>query len=65
MAIKKCKKNRIKIGLCGQGVSDKMDFAEFLVKCGIDSVSLNPDTVIKATLAISQLEQKLHKRKKR
>ena len=62
-AIHKCKRNKIKIGLCGQGVSDKMDFAEFLVKCGIDSVSLNPDTVIKATVAILKLEQKLHKKR--
>ena len=64
-AIHKCKRNNTKIGLCGQGVSDKMDFAEFLVKCGIDSVSLNPDTVIKATVAIYKLEQRLHRKKKR
>ena len=63
-AIRKCKRNKIKIGLCGQGPSDRIDFAEFLVRCGIDSVSLNPDTVVKTTLAISKLEQRLHRKKK-
>ncbi|MBI2541316.1 phosphoenolpyruvate synthase [Candidatus Woesearchaeota archaeon] len=57
--IKKCKKNKRKIGLCGQAPSDKVDFAEFLVRCGIDSMSLNPDTVLKTTLAIAKLEKKL------
>jgi pyruvate,water dikinase len=60
--IKKCKKNKIKIGLCGQGPSDRLDFAEFLVECGIDSMSLNPDTVLKTTLAITKLEQSLKKK---
>src|SRR3990167_10150819 len=62
-AIHKCKRNNVKIGLCGQGVSDKMEFAKFLVRCGIDSVSLNPDTVIKATVIIAKLEQELHRKK--
>lgn len=48
-----------KIGLCGQAVSDYLEFAEFLVECGIDSVSLNPDTVIKTTLKIYETEKKL------
>lgn len=34
------------VGICGQGPSDHPDFAEWLVKQGIQSVSLNPDTVI-------------------
>ena len=59
--IRKCKKNHRKIGLCGQGPSDKIDFAEFLVRCGIDSISLNPDTVLKTTLAIVKLEKKLRR----
>ena len=62
-AIHKCKKNHRKIGICGQGPSDHQDFAEFLVKCGIDSISLNPDTVVKTTLAIVNLEKKLKRRK--
>ncbi len=36
-----------KVGICGQAPSDYPDFAEFLVSCGIDSLSLNPDSVIK------------------
>ncbi|USN45848.1 MAG: phosphoenolpyruvate synthase [Candidatus Woesearchaeota archaeon] len=47
------------IGLCGQAPSDKVDFAEFLVECSIQSMSLNPDTVIKTTLAIAEVEKKL------
>ncbi|MBI2557685.1 phosphoenolpyruvate synthase [Candidatus Woesearchaeota archaeon] len=59
--IKKAKKNKRKVGICGQGPSDHIDFAQFLVKCGIDSISLNPDTVLKTTLAISEMEKKLKK----
>ena len=57
--IKKARKNKIKIGICGQGPSDHADFAQFLVKCGIDSISLNPDTVLKTTIAIVNEEKKL------
>ena len=62
--IKRAKKNKRKIGICGQGPSDFPDFAEFLVKEGIDSLSLNPDTVVKTTVAIAKLEKKLKMRKK-
>ena len=47
--IESAKRNGKKIGICGQGPSDYPEFAEFLVRCGIDSISLNPDTVIKTT----------------
>lgn len=47
------------IGICGQAPSDYVEFAEFVVKCGIQTMSLNPDTVIKTTLAIAKLEKKL------
>ena len=60
-AIKKAKKNKRKIGICGQAPSDFPDFAQFLVKQGIDSISLNPDTVIKTTLKIAEQEKKLQK----
>ena len=53
------KKNNRKIGICGQAPSDFPDFAEFLVECGIDSISLNPDTVIKTKLRISEKEKSL------
>jgi pyruvate,water dikinase len=47
-----------KIGICGQGPSDYPEFAEFLVREGIDSISLNPDAVIKTTLQIAALEKR-------
>ncbi len=47
------------IGICGQAPSDYQEFAEFVVECGIESMSLNPDTVIKTTLAVAALEKKL------
>lgn len=49
-------KNR-KIGICGQAPSDYPEFAQFLVEQKIDSISLNPDTVIKTTLAILEKEK--------
>ncbi len=47
-----------KIGICGQAPSDYPEFAEFLVECGIDSISLNPDTVIATTLRLLEVEKK-------
>ena len=61
-AIRRAKAKKRKIGICGQAPSDYPDFAQFLVKCGIDSISLNPDSVIKTTLAIAQMEKKLKKK---
>jgi len=52
------KKNKKKIGICGQAPSDFPDFAEFLVGEGIDSISLNPDTVVKTRLKIAKKEKK-------
>ena len=48
-----------KIGICGQAPSDYPEFAEFLVREGIDSISLNPDAAVKTTLAILDLERRL------
>ncbi|MFT5467057.1 MAG: pyruvate,water dikinase [Verrucomicrobiales bacterium] len=45
-----------KVGICGQGPSDHPDFAEFLVKAGIDSISLTPDRIIPTTRRIAELE---------
>jgi pyruvate, water dikinase len=50
---------RRKVGICGQAPSDFPEFAEFLVECGIDSISLNPDTVIKTRLKIAETEDRL------
>ncbi|MEO6051381.1 MAG: phosphoenolpyruvate synthase [Pyrinomonadaceae bacterium] len=50
-----------KIGICGQAPSDYPEFAEFLVKRGINSISLNPDTVIQTTHHILETEKALAK----
>ena len=50
-----------KIGICGQAPSDYPDVASFLVEQGIDSISLNPDAVLKTTMAILKLEQGLQR----
>ncbi|MGO8966253.1 phosphoenolpyruvate synthase [Mycobacterium sp.] len=57
MAVEGCRRNGIHSGLCGQAPSDYPDMAEFLVRLGIDSISLNPDVVVKTTRQILQLEQ--------
>ena len=48
-----------KVGICGQAPSDFPEFAEFLVECGIDSISLNPDTVLKTRLIIAEAEKRM------
>jgi len=53
------KKRGRKIGICGQAPSDFPEFATFLVECGIDSISLIPDTVIKTRLAVAQKEREM------
>lgn len=53
LAIKACKARGKYIGICGQGPSDHADFAEWLVDEGIDSVSLNPDTVVDTWLRLA------------
>jgi len=60
-AIRAAKKKHKKIGICGQAPSDFPDFARFLVKQKIDSISLNPDTAVKTTLAILAEEKRLKK----
>jgi len=62
-AIKVCQNNEKYIGICGQGPSDFPDFAQFLVELGIESISLNPDSVIKTKIAIAQTEKKLNDKK--
>ncbi len=56
-------KRGMKVGICGQGPSDFPDLAEFLVREGIDSISINPDTVLKASLNIIEVEKSLKKKK--
>ncbi|MCH9733129.1 MAG: phosphoenolpyruvate synthase [Actinomycetia bacterium] len=57
LAVEGCRRNGIHSGLCGQAPSDYPDMAEFLVHVGIDSMSLNPDTVVKTTRQVLELEQ--------
>lgn len=56
--IKVAHQNNCKVGICGQGPSDFPDFAEFLVKEGIDSISLLPDTIIETTMRIANSKKK-------
>ncbi len=54
MAISNCKQAGKYIGICGQGPSDHPDFAEWLLEEGIDSLSLNPDSVLETCLFLAQ-----------
>jgi pyruvate, water dikinase len=56
MAIAAAKQKNRKIGICGQAPSDYPEFAQFLVEQGIDSISLNPDSVLKTMLEIAKVE---------
>jgi pyruvate,water dikinase len=64
MAIDAAKRAGKKIGICGQAPSDYPEFAKFLVERGINSISLNPDTVIQTTHTILETEQELEKQRR-
>ena len=57
-AIRICRKKRKYIGICGQAPSDYPDFAQFLVSEGIESISLNPDSIVKTIPKIAEAERK-------
>jgi pyruvate,water dikinase len=59
LAIDAAKRNSKKIGICGQAPSDYPEFARFLVEQGIDSISLNPDTVLKTLVDVATTEEEL------
>ncbi|MHB8847739.1 MAG: phosphoenolpyruvate synthase [Burkholderiales bacterium] len=59
LAVEGCRRNGIHSGLCGQAPSDYPEMAEYLVQLGIDSMSLNPDSVIAATRHVLEVEQRL------
>ncbi len=59
LAVEGCRRNGRHSGLCGQAPSDFPEFAEFLVRLGIDSISLNPDVVVKTTLHVLDIERQL------
>ncbi|MNN66335.1 Phosphoenolpyruvate synthase [compost metagenome] len=54
MAIQAAKRQGKYVGICGQGPSDHEDFAEWLMDQGIDSLSLNPDTVVQTWVNLSK-----------
>ncbi|MBU2831792.1 phosphoenolpyruvate synthase [Acidithiobacillus ferriphilus] len=58
LAVEGCARNGIHSGLCGQAPSDYPEMAEFLVQIGIQSMSLNPDTVLATTLHVLDVEKK-------
>jgi pyruvate, water dikinase len=62
LAIEGCRRNHRHSGLCGQAPSDYPEVAEFLVRERIDSISLNPDVVVKTTTRILALEKELERR---
>jgi len=62
LAIEGTRRNGRHSGLCGQAPSDYPEFAEFLVREGIDSISINPDTVMRATLTVIKTEESMGRR---
>jgi pyruvate,water dikinase len=58
-------KPRRKVGICGQAPSDFPEFADYLVRCGIDSMSLNPDVVLSTRLHVAELEKRTKSRTRR
>ena len=59
LAIQGCRRNHRHSGICGQAPSDYPEIAEFLVRAGIDSISLNPDSVLKTTHAVLEVERRI------
>jgi pyruvate,water dikinase len=59
MAIAGCRRNHVHSGICGQAPSDYPEITEFLVKSGIDSISLSPDAILSATRQIFEIEERV------
>ncbi len=57
-AISACKASGKYVGICGQGPSDHPELAEFLVEQGIDSMSLNPDSVLTVIEKVAEAEKR-------
>ena len=62
LSVEGCRRNGIHSGLCGQAPSDYPDMAEYLVEIGIDSMSLNADTVVATTRTVLEVERRLGRR---
>ncbi len=65
MAIQGARRNKRHSGLCGQAPSDYPEFAEFLVREGIESISLNPDSVMKITQKVVEVEERMEREGKK
>ena len=59
LAVEGCRRNKIHSGLCGQAPSDYPDMAAYLVELGIDSMSLNPDSLVTTTMEVLKIERRL------
>jgi len=59
LAVEGCARNKRHSGICGEAPSDYPEMAEYLVRLGIDSMSLNPDSVFKTTLHVLEIEKQL------
>jgi pyruvate,water dikinase len=59
LAVEGAKRNGRHCGICGQAPSDYPEIAEFLVRIGIDSISLSPDSVLRTTNRLLELEHTL------
>jgi pyruvate,water dikinase len=59
LAVEGCQRNRRHSGICGQAPSDFPEIAEFLVRLGIDSISLNPDSVVRTTMHVLEIEKQM------
>jgi pyruvate,water dikinase len=58
-AVEGAKRNGRHSGICGQAPSDYLEIAKYLVELGIDSISLTPDSVLRTTRAVVELEKQL------
>ncbi len=65
LSVEGCKRNKRHSGLCGQAPSDYPEMAEYLVEIGIDSMSLNPDAVLKTTLHVLDVEKRLGRKQRK
>ena len=64
MLIKTAHKYKRKVGICGQAPSDYPEYVDFLVKLGIDTISVNPDVAVDTILRVARAEKKLKKGRK-
>lgn len=62
LAIEEAKRQGKPVGICGQGPSDFPEFAQWLVQEGIDSISLNPDTILETWITVAREEQAMNAR---